>query len=120
MNNQEINDMVDSYFNEVEPEVKCYHASKKENWIVNGNSTGNTLCAKSVKSSENGDVRFFVKRCGCEFFDPTYVSPIYGNRFWKMSPVSKVAFELYIAFLGFGDGTGKGKQYLKTKGERLV
>jgi hypothetical protein len=100
-------------------EFISYHATKSKLWTTEDNSILDTVCAKMVKYP-SGSILYFVKREGCSFFDPTHVSSLYKKKFWKIGPVSKLAFDLYLEFLGFGDSKSKGHIYYKLKAERLV
>ena len=118
---EEIERLAQQLDGEVPLEITNYHATSKKSWTTDGHSQDETICAKRVKNLKGDYYRYYVKRCACEFFDNTHISPVYRRRLWKLAPVSQVAFELYILFLGFGgDGKGKANKFLKQKAERQV
>lgn len=118
---EEVNKISEQFSDIIPVEIVVYHADSKKCWTTDESEADkSTVCAKKIKYLNTGNVRYYIKRCGSEFFDNTHISPIYKRKLWKMGPVIEFAFKLYIQFLGFEDGTGRGKLYLKHKAERLV
>lgn len=103
---------------ELKTECEIYHSNGTITYDLNDQS--NTICAKLIRYPNLNVTRWYVKRYGCEFFDPQHISLVYKRHPWKMGPVSETAFNLYLLYLGFKDGSGKGKKYLKVRAERLV
>jgi hypothetical protein len=119
-----VNEIAETFLPSLEDEnpveIKNYHATNKKIWETSGQDKEDTVCAKSIKYIKSGVTRFYIKRLGCSFFDPGNISPIYKRQLWRFGPVSETAFRMYLDFLGFGNPTFKGHQYLKTRAERLV
>jgi hypothetical protein len=105
---------------DVQAEINAYHADKFGTRISKDPyESPSTICAKSVRYLNTNTTRYYVKRLGCTLYDPNHVSPIYKKQLWNMGPVSKEAFELYLAFLGFRDLAAKGSTYVKSRAERM-
>lgn len=117
---EEIERLAQQIDGEIPLEITNYHATNKKTWTTEGHCQEETICAKKVKFLKTNSYRFYVKRCACDFYDNTHISPIYKRKLWKLAPVNQVAFDLYILFLGFGDGRGKGNTSLKHRAERNV
>lgn len=125
LNEETFNSIADK---ELEVQAQIYHEDGKtityDHWAKD-----KTIVAKSINYPHLGVTRYYVKRYGCEFYDPTAISSQYGKKDWKFGPVNERAFGLYLAYLGFRDKPKidmddevslKGRRYLKQSAENIA
>jgi len=79
-------------------------------------------CAQMVITDSDRHI-FYVKAShgGAELFNPSKVNDIgYRKRLWKMRPVKKEIFSLYVRFLGLFNKQEKGREGIIRSAERLL
>jgi hypothetical protein len=105
---------------DIELEMDCLNYHSDGTTSTEPASKEPNICAKRIKYILTGNIRFYIKRHGCEFYDPSAISFVYKKKPWKMGAVTEQQFNLYLQFLGFKDPASKGKIMYKSRAERLT